>query len=110
MVYTTEYASPLGPITLACDGEAIIGLWFNGQRYFGNILPEQDVYKRQRHSSTTPSAVNIPPSASSFAVVFIDNPLLQIEIASVYQKSLLKKSGSIVCLHDVCMKGYAENT
>ena len=30
MVYTTEYASPLGPITLACDGEAIIGLWFNG--------------------------------------------------------------------------------
>ena len=41
MVYTIEYASPLGPITLACDGEAIIGLWFNGQRYFGNILPEQ---------------------------------------------------------------------
>ena len=41
MVYTTEYASPLGPITLTCDGEAIIGLWFNGQRYFGNILPEQ---------------------------------------------------------------------
>lgn len=41
MVYTTEYASPLGPITLACDGESIIGLWFNGQRYFGNILPEQ---------------------------------------------------------------------
>ena len=43
MVYTTEYASPLGPITLACDGEAIIGLWFNGQRYFGNILPEQRI-------------------------------------------------------------------
>ena len=41
MVYTFEYCSPLGPITLACDGEAIIGLWFNGQRYFGNILPEQ---------------------------------------------------------------------
>ena len=37
MVYTTEYASPLGAITLACDEEAIIGLWFNGQRYFGNI-------------------------------------------------------------------------
>ena len=39
MVYTTEYPSPLGTITLACDEEAIIGLWFNGQRYFGNILP-----------------------------------------------------------------------
>ena len=30
MVYTAEYASPLGMITLACDGEAITGLWFNG--------------------------------------------------------------------------------
>ena len=40
MVYTTEYASPLGPITLACDGEAIIGLWFNGQRYFSGREPD----------------------------------------------------------------------
>ena len=32
MVCTTEYGSPLGTITLACDGEAIIGLWFNKQR------------------------------------------------------------------------------
>lgn len=41
MVDTTEYLSPLGRITLACDGKAIIGLWFNGQRYFGSTLPEQ---------------------------------------------------------------------
>ena len=47
MVYTTEYASPLGPITLACDEDAIIDLWFNGQRYFGNILPEQTEQKEQ---------------------------------------------------------------
>lgn len=47
MVYTTEYASPLGPITLACDEDAIIGSWFNGQRYFGNILPEQTEQKEQ---------------------------------------------------------------
>ena len=40
MVFTTEYSSPLGEITLACDETAIIGLWFNGQRHFGNILPE----------------------------------------------------------------------
>ena len=45
MVYTTRYASPLGAITLACDEKAIIGLWFNGQKYFGNILPEQPVEK-----------------------------------------------------------------
>ena len=58
MVYTTEYASPLGPITLTCDGEAIIGLWFNGQRYFGNILPEQtekqDVYFSGREPDFLP--------------------------------------------------------
>ena len=45
MVYTCETASPLGMITLACDGEAIIGLWFNGQKHFGNILPEQTEQK-----------------------------------------------------------------
>ncbi len=41
MVYTMQYASPLGTITLACDEAAVIGLWFNGQKYFGNILPER---------------------------------------------------------------------
>lgn len=45
MIYTTQYASPLGAITLACDETAIIGLWFNGQKYFGNILPEQTVQR-----------------------------------------------------------------
>ena len=41
MVYTAEYASPLGMITLACDDEAITGLWFNGQKHFGSILPQE---------------------------------------------------------------------
>ena len=45
MVYTIEYASPLGPITLACDEESIIGPWFNGQKYFGRGLPEQPAKK-----------------------------------------------------------------
>lgn len=41
MIYTYEYNSPLGAITLACDDKYIIGLWFNGQKHFGNILPMQ---------------------------------------------------------------------
>ena len=45
MVYTAEYPSPLGTITLACDGTDIIGLWFNGQKHFGNILPKQTEQK-----------------------------------------------------------------
>lgn len=41
MTYTTEYPSPLGMITLTCDEDAVIGLWFNGQRHYGNILPPE---------------------------------------------------------------------
>ena len=41
MIYTTEYASPLGVMTLSCDGEAVTGAWFNGQRYFGSVLPKK---------------------------------------------------------------------
>jgi methylated-DNA-[protein]-cysteine S-methyltransferase len=43
IAYTSQYDSPLGTITVACDDEAIIGLWFNGQRHFGNILPSETV-------------------------------------------------------------------
>ena len=39
MVYTKQYTSPLGVITIACNEEAITGLWFDGQKYFGDILP-----------------------------------------------------------------------
>ncbi len=28
-----EYASPIGKLTLASDGESITGLWFKGQKY-----------------------------------------------------------------------------
>ena len=38
MDYTGSYASPLGGITWACDGEALTGLWFDGQAHFGNTL------------------------------------------------------------------------
>lgn len=38
MQYTTHYASPLGAITLASNGTAIIGLWFDGQKHDRSIL------------------------------------------------------------------------
>ena len=41
--FRCEYASPLGTITLACDREAIIGLWFQEQKRFAPILPEQTI-------------------------------------------------------------------
>ena len=47
MIYTSQDVSPLGAITLACDEEAVTGLWFNGQKHFGNILPP-DTQGRER--------------------------------------------------------------
>lgn len=38
MNYTAHYDSPLGGITLASDGRALTGLWFDGQKYFGRTL------------------------------------------------------------------------
>lgn len=38
MEYTYPYPSPLGGITLASDGEALTGLWFDGQKYFADNL------------------------------------------------------------------------
>ena len=38
MDFLHHYASPLGGLTLASDGEALTGLWFDGQRSFGDTL------------------------------------------------------------------------
>ena len=43
MEYTHHYDSPLGAITMASDGEALTGLWFDGQRLFAETLsPEHE--------------------------------------------------------------------
>ena len=41
MTYIESYHSPLGDITLASDGEALTGLWFDGQKYFDSTLPAE---------------------------------------------------------------------
>ena len=38
MDYTAHYASPLGEILLASDGQALTGLWFAGQKYCAATL------------------------------------------------------------------------
>ena len=44
MEYIYHYDSPLGGITMASDGKALTGLWFDGQKNFGNGL-DKDVRK-----------------------------------------------------------------
>ena len=36
----TTLPSPVGRLTLASDGESLIGLWLEGQKYFGAGLPD----------------------------------------------------------------------
>ena len=38
MEYIAHYNSSLGDITLASDGRALTGLWYDGQKYFGSTL------------------------------------------------------------------------
>ncbi len=45
MYYQSSYASPLGLLTLASDGEALIGLWTEGQKYHGASVPGEMIEK-----------------------------------------------------------------
>lgn len=41
MLNTHYYNSPLGKLTLASNGVALVGLWFDGQKYFGDMLDKK---------------------------------------------------------------------
>ncbi len=43
MTFTQHYNSPLGAILLAADEIGLTGLWFDGQKYFADSLPEKHV-------------------------------------------------------------------
>ena len=40
MIYKTEYNSPLGILSMASDGENLIGVWLYGQKYFEAAIDE----------------------------------------------------------------------
>lgn len=42
MYYSTTCPSPVGSITLACDGDgkSLVGLWLEGQKYYGGAVSE----------------------------------------------------------------------
>lgn len=41
MKYRWDYCSPLGKITMASSETALIGVWFEGQKYFGSTLAKE---------------------------------------------------------------------
>lgn len=42
MEYVYEYNSPIGMLTLASDGEALTGLWFHDQKYYGTTISDEN--------------------------------------------------------------------
>lgn len=40
MTYLQPYLSPLGPMTMAGDGCCLTGLWFDGQKYFPDLMAD----------------------------------------------------------------------
>lgn len=38
MYYKTCYESPIGRLTLASDGQSLVGLWIEGQKYYESTL------------------------------------------------------------------------
>lgn len=55
MDFTARYQSPLGGIVLASDGEALTGLWFDGQKHFAATLsanasenPDLPIFRQTR--------------------------------------------------------------
>ena len=46
MIYTHSYNSPLGRIIVASHEDALIGLWFERQKFFGTTLCEASVEKK----------------------------------------------------------------
>lgn len=45
MTYIYHYNSPLGKITMASDGESLIGLWFENQKYFADSIKGESTEK-----------------------------------------------------------------
>lgn len=46
MQYIYKYNSPLGEITASSDGENLIGLWFDDQKYYADTLSHNTVEKK----------------------------------------------------------------
>ena len=43
MDYITYYSSPIGKITIASNGNAIVGLWFNNQKHYASVLDKNNI-------------------------------------------------------------------
>ena len=81
MYNKSTYASPIGTLTLASDGENLIGLWIEGQKYHGDTIytgmvtdNEHEIFKKTKKwldryfAGEKPSPTELPlaPIGSEF--------------------------------------------
>lgn len=99
-----KYRSPLGELVMSGDGDALTGLWFSGQKYFGSTLPASyeekkipvfektqewlDIYFRGKMPEFTPK---LCPAGSEFR-------------KNVWEILLKIPYGSVVTYKDIALK------
>ncbi len=79
MIYTSTIDTPLGEMTAAARNEALVGLWFIGQRYYPRQTadwtsePDHPIFKSLRHylkgyflEEAAVCTIRLAPSGSSF--------------------------------------------
>lgn len=49
MTFIRHYDSPLGGILLAADEVGLTGLWFDGEKYFADHLPEVHIEEKRQY-------------------------------------------------------------
>lgn len=97
MYYSATCMSPVGRLTLASDGENLIGLWLEGQKYYGGaiagemretdgipVLEAAGKWLERYFAGKKPSALELPlaPAGSEFRRE-VWNILLQIPYGQV---------------------------
>lgn len=45
MFYKTFYPSPIGNLTLGSDGDNLVGLWIEGQKYYEDTVDEEMIHR-----------------------------------------------------------------
>ena len=108
--YTCHYDSPLGGITLASDGAALTGLWFDGQKHFadtpaqvheGNRIPVFDETERwldmyfsgNAPGFTPPLKMNTTPFRKEVWKIMLTIPFGETMTYGEIARILMKKNG-----------------
>ncbi len=112
MIYSSCYKSPVGKITLVSDKENLIGLWMEGQKYFGStigndieekddldILCESKDWLNEYFSGNRPRISDIPlaPQGSDFRQevwrILIDIPYGKVKTYGDIAKEIELRTG-----------------